>query len=74
MDSLQDQLEQAMRDASPLVHFRDAMAHRLAEGASRNQLVEELEDLRATVDDQREDLIFEILDFIVGWCHPDMRL
>lgn len=74
MSVLKDKLQSAMRGASPLVDFRQTVGQLLDEGMDRQLLMRELEELRAIVDSDSEDVILEVLDFIVGWSHPSMRL
>ncbi|WP_377160641.1 hypothetical protein ACFJIX_13110 [Roseateles sp. UC29_93] len=74
MNVLKQELEQAMRSESPLMAFRQTVARHLAQGLNRTFLTEELEKLRTVVESDSEDVILEVLDFIAGWCHPDMKL
>ena len=45
----------------------------LAAGASRQDVLSALEDLRAH-DPDREDVVLDALDFIVGWSSPHVSL
>lgn len=74
MNTLKECLERAMRTESPLMAFRQDVAQQLQNGVDRELLFQELEKLRIVVDSDSEDLILEVLDFMVGWCHPDMKL
>ncbi len=46
-------------------------------GASREQLMAQLErlraDLRGVDREQDDDLVLEVMDFVSGWCSPHMR-
>jgi hypothetical protein len=47
-------------------------------GYSREQLIEDFENLRAHFEEQgeeeREDAVLEAMDFLYGWCSPHMKL
>jgi predicted ATPase len=49
---------------------RDAAEH----GATQDELVAVFQGLRHGADEEHEDRLLEILDFITGWCHSRWRL
>lgn len=58
--------------------LREVLAARLAEGVSRERLIEELMDIyltfRAQGNEEAEDLVADVSDFLTGWCAPQHRL
>jgi hypothetical protein len=72
----------ALDASDPVVALRDAVERELLEtdraSASARQVVyEELEALRAHLretDDNREDAVMDVMDFVVGWCSPHARI
>lgn len=47
-------------------------------GYSRHALIEDFEGVRAEMrrrdDEEREDAVMDVMDFLVGWCSPGARL
>lgn len=70
--------EEALRSAHPLERLRELMRGRLERGEDRKRLLEELEELRAALRiqdrDDEEDIVLDVMDFLVGWCSPHMKL
>jgi hypothetical protein len=68
--------ERALRSANALVELRLIVQGLLDGGAERAAVLEELESfclmLRESGRDEDEDTVLEIMDFLVGWCHPNM--
>ena len=72
--TLKDELLGSMRQQSPALHFREVIKHKLDDGIDRVLLREELESLRTQVGQDEEDVILEVLDFLEGWCHRDVKI
>jgi hypothetical protein len=70
--------QQAFGSPDPLRALRAIVQKQVEAGNDRTTLLAELERYRAVLRaegrDQDEDLILEVMDFLVGWCHPDMRI
>ena len=43
-------------------------------GMSREVMIEELEGLRVGVNTEREDILLELLDFVVGFCNSELSI
>ena len=56
-----------------VIRLRVLIKEELAAGASRQDVLSALEDLR-THDPEREDVVLDVLDFIVGWSSPHVSL
>jgi hypothetical protein len=78
IDPLDDDFERALRSAEPITQLR-ALALRLSsQGYDRDALTAVFEDarqrLRADDRESDEDAVVDVMDFIVGWCSPRMKL
>lgn len=64
----------------PLLMFplRKVASEALAQGYDRDALLEDFESVRARLDErgeeEREDAVMEVMDFLHGWCSPYMKL
>jgi uncharacterized protein (DUF1501 family) len=69
---------QALNTDEPMWRLREEVQRLLAEGHDRNVLVAQLESFRQHLfeagRDTDEDTILEVMDFLTGWCSPDVRL
>ena len=58
--------------------LRDVASEALAQGYDRDVLLEDFESVRARLDEEgeeeREDAVMEVMDFLYGWCSPHMKL
>ena len=56
-----------------VMRLRVLVKEELAAGATREEVLMALEDLR-TRDPEREDVVLDVLDFVVGWSSPHVSL
>ena len=56
-----------------VMRLRVLVKEELATGASREEVIAAVEDLR-THDPKREDVVLDVLDFVVGWSSPHVAL
>ncbi len=75
----EDRFEKALRSANPVESLRALVLELSAEGYHKAKIVEMFEQLliRLQEDPGREtdaDAVRDILDFLVGWCSPHMKL
>lgn len=73
------ELRKAFNSANPGAALRDEAVRNLAEvGRSREELLGDFEDLRAGLGSKArneiEETILEVMDQVVGFCHPDLSL
>lgn len=57
--------------------LRDYAQSLLATDYPREQLLEDFERVRAVLrerEEEREDAVMEVMDFLYGWCSPHMKL
>ena len=74
MNALRDDLFAAMQSEAPARHLRAAVKNLIDNGGVRDVLRAELESLRIGASDAQEDAILDVLDFLSGWCSPDMGI
>ena len=44
------------------------------EGQTKEAILARMEALRRSVSDEQEDVLLEVMDFLVGWCSPHARI
>jgi hypothetical protein len=68
----------ALASELPVRSLRQLAQDRLATGAQKEQLEQELGDLvlelREEGRDADEDVVLDVLDMLTGWSHPSMKL
>jgi hypothetical protein len=71
-------LKQGVAAGKDLLLLRDEVAALISETKDREFVYSALEQMRAEFrnsDDERsEDLVVDLMTFLVGWCAPHMRL
>ena len=43
-------------------------------GMDKNSMYESLEKLRSSSDSETEDILLELMDFVVGYCNPNLSI
>ena len=75
---VETKFESALKAAEPLTELRSVVRELLADGHAREELSDDLErlrvELRGVGRDDEEDVVLEVMDFLVGWCSPQMKL
>ncbi len=83
MSSLQQpfhgQFDEALRSTDPFGQVREVVRGLLAEGHERDALYAELqhyvvEEPRAAGRDDDEDVVFDVMDYLIGRCGPGAAL
>jgi uncharacterized membrane protein len=74
-----ERLKAAVKSPGSAQVLRDAVMELAAEGREKPEIYSLLEqllmDVRATgKDSPAEDAVMDVMDALVGWCHPDARL
>ncbi len=76
--NVRQRLEAALRSDDPLLCLRKVVQDMASEGADQNALVAELERFRAILQaegrDTDEDVVLDVLDFVVGFCSPHLKI
>jgi hypothetical protein len=70
-----EQIDEALRSADPLGQLRETVRRLLARGHDREVVYAELEqyvltELRPADRAEDEDVVFDVMDQLVGWCSP----
>jgi len=75
---LDESIERALHSAEPFKELRSLVMYRLSQGEEKKAVLETFEKarqhLRQTNREMDEDVLMEIMDCLVGWCSPQMRL
>lgn len=71
-------IQQALSSSEPVNDLRNWVLHLLADGQTREAILEVLErarqQLRQADRESDEDAVMDVMDFLVGWCSPHMKL
>ena len=44
------------------------------QGQAKEAILARMQALRDSVSDEQEDVLLEVMDFLVGWCSPQARI
>lgn len=70
--------DEALSSSEPLWELRGVIRGLLADGHDRELILGDLERFRSVLQnagrEQDEDTVLEVMDFLVGWSSPHMRL
>ncbi|MBA2447479.1 MAG: hypothetical protein H0V51_05580 [Chloroflexi bacterium] len=73
-----ERYEQALRSEQPRECLTAVVRDLVTKGGHREAILIELEDLRRILQvegrDGDEDVVLEVMDFLVGFCSPQMRI
>src|SRR5262249_45646389 len=54
--------------------FRTLLSKAPKDDEKRETIIIKMEELRKSVSDEQEDILLEVMDFLVGWCSPHTKL
>lgn len=78
MVTVHDRLAEALRSSDPMTSLSDAVRMLVAQGHERDALYAELgrlrESLAATGREAEENSVLDVMDFLTGFCSPQMRI
>jgi hypothetical protein len=70
--------ERALRSPDPVIQLRSLALHLSAQGQDRETIIERFEEtrqqLRQADRETDEDVLMDVLDCLMGWCSPEMKL
>ncbi len=70
--------ERALRSSDPARQLRALALHLSAQGQDKETIIERFEmtreELRQANREADEDSLMDVLDCLVGWCSPEMKL
>ena len=71
-------IERALRSTAPVNELRSLVLSLMAEGQSRDAILQLFEgarqELRNADREADEDAVTDVMDFLVGWCSPHIKL
>jgi len=75
---IDERIEQALTSREPVKELRDLVVHLVADDQTREAILELFErarqQLRLADREGDEDAVMDVMDFLVGWCSPHMKL
>jgi hypothetical protein len=73
-----ESIEQALRSPEPANKLRSLVEQRFAKGEDKATVLAAFEnarqELRQAGREADEDAVMDVMDFLVGWCSPHMKL
>lgn len=70
--------EQSLRSPQPTAQLSEAIRRLLRDKRSRSEILEELEEFRSILREEKrdsdDDVVLEVMDFLVGWASPHARI
>jgi hypothetical protein len=64
---IDERIEKALSSNAPVQELRNLASHLLAQGQTRHTL-------RQADREAEEDAVMDVMDVLVGWCSPHMKL
>jgi hypothetical protein len=75
---IDQRIERALASSEPVRELRNLVVALFAEGQTRESVLELFErarqELRAANRETAKDAVTDVMDFLVGWCSPHMKL
>jgi hypothetical protein len=75
---IDQRIQEALRSSEPVNELRNLVLRLLTDGRTREAILELLESarqqLRQANCETDEDVVMDVMDFLVGWCSPHMKL
>jgi len=77
-EDLSAKLAQILKDGGTreeaICALHTLLSKALKDGEKRETILAKMEELRKSVSDEQEDILLEVMDFLVGWCSPHTKL
>ena len=68
-------LTEALQQSSPIEKLEPIVKKLLDKGYSKESILAEFESFRkTTTDEDYEDVVLDVMDFLTGWCSPHKRI
>ena len=67
-------LSEIKNDRNNLLVLRECLLKFKSFGMDKDSMIRNLEELRNGSDTTTEDILFELMDFVVGYCNPDLSI
>lgn len=76
--AIHEGIELALRSDEPVNQLRSLAIRLASDGLDRDAILEVFEnsrrELRSAHRESDEDVVMDVMDFLVGWCSPHMKL
>jgi hypothetical protein len=59
---------------NPLEELRQVVQQVILDNTEREVVLSELESIRGQLNEDKEDIVLEVMDFICGFCSPHIRI
>lgn len=69
-----EQLLVMIKDNSNVLTLRKFLIKFKNNGMDKDSMLENLEELRKINNSETEDILFDLMDFVVGYCNPDLSI
>lgn len=67
-------LSEIKNDRNNLLVLRECLLKFKSFGMDKDSMIGNLEELRNGSDTTTEDILLELMDFVVGYCNPDLSI
>ena len=57
-----------------LLILRECLLKFKSFGMDKDSMLRNLEELRNDIDTETEDILLELMDYVAGWCNPDLSV
>jgi hypothetical protein len=75
---LEPRIEEALKDSFPLERLRALALHWKGQGKNQAEMLSLFEQARCQLRDagrdRDEDIVLEVMDFLIGWCSPHLKI
>jgi hypothetical protein len=76
--TFEEMVEKAFQSPNPVSELRSAAMQLFSQGNDKAAVLEKFEkvrqQLRQAGREREEDTLMDVMDFLVGWCSPHMKL
>ncbi|TKI69479.1 hypothetical protein FC756_09020 [Lysinibacillus mangiferihumi] len=66
--------EEIKKNYNDVLALRESLIRFKDKGMGKNSMLENLEKLREISDSETEDILLELMDFVVGYCNPNLSI
>lgn len=69
-----EQLLVMIKDNSNVLTLQKFLIKFKNNGMDKDSMLENLEELREISNSETEDILFDLMDFVAGYCNPDLSI
>lgn len=66
--------EEIQKHPNDLPVLRECLISFKNQGMSKDEMLENLEKLKSESDTKTKDVLMDLMDFVVGWCNPNLAV